>query len=143
MDEYMRRVTLLRENMRSRSVSYNWHDAQTSYIEAALARGDRRLGCVIEQVVKTGGRLDSWGEHFSFERWLAAFAVCGLDPDFYALRERGFDEILPWSVTSVGVGAEFLWRERCKSRENLTTPDCREECSACGASDLTGGVCNG
>ncbi|MDR3278649.1 MAG: TIGR03960 family B12-binding radical SAM protein, partial [Oscillospiraceae bacterium] len=143
MAEYLRRVELLRSVMRAKSVSYSWHEAETSLIEAVLARGDRRVGRVLEEVVRSGGRLDAWSEHFSFARWTDAFEVCGLDPAFYANRERGYDEILPWSVTSVGVSRAFLQREREASRRGETTPDCREKCSACGASELSGGVCNG
>ena len=86
MEEYKRRVTLLRNTMRSKAIIYNWHDPETSFIEAVLARGDRRIGRVIEQVWRDGGRLDSWGEHFSFERWMKAFEKCGIDPTYYANR---------------------------------------------------------
>ena len=141
--EYMRRVTLLRDSMRAKAISYSWHDAETSYIEAVLARGDRRLGKVIEQTVRDGGRLDSWGEYFSFERWMSAFQKLGIDPDFYALREREFGEVLPWSVTSAGVGERYLWEGREAAYRNEITPDCRAQCTGCGADRLNkGGVCD-
>ena len=143
MEEYMRRVTLLRENMRAKAITYNWHDAETSFIEAVLARGDRRLGSVLEQVVKDGGRLDSWGEFFSFEHWMSAFEKQGISPDFYALRERGKDEILPWSVISAGVSEKYLWAGRESAYCGEITPDCRVKCTGCGASALNrGGKCD-
>ena len=143
MEEYLRRVRLLRESMNMRSVAYNWHDPETGVIEAALSRGDRRLGAVIEQVWRDGGRLDAWSEYFSFERWLNAFEKCGLDLEFYAARERGRDELLPWEVIDIGVRREHLWREREKCRASELSPDCRVRCTGCGAGALTGGVCDG
>ncbi|MDR1132323.1 MAG: TIGR03960 family B12-binding radical SAM protein [Oscillospiraceae bacterium] len=141
--EYRRRVALLREHMRARAISYNWHDADTSLIEAALSRGDRRVGAVIEEVWKTGGKLDAWSEYFSFERWLAAFEKCGLDPKFYACRERTFDEALPWSRVDIGVKPEFFWSEREKCRRSELSPDCRHGCLNCGALALMkGGRCD-
>ncbi|MDR0862816.1 MAG: TIGR03960 family B12-binding radical SAM protein [Oscillospiraceae bacterium] len=140
--EYERRVALLREAMPSKSISYSWHDAHTSRIEAVLARGDRRIGRVLEEVWRGGGRLDAWGEYFDYGRWLAAFERCGIEPDFYATREREVGETLPWSAVSTGVSESFLLREREKSRAGTVTPSCREECSACGANALCdGGVC--
>ena len=133
-DEYLRRVALLKEALRSKSITYNWHESQQSYIEAALARGDRRLGRVIEIAWKEGARLDSWSEYFVQDRWETAFAECGLDPDFYAGRERQPDEQLPWSVISSGISERHLINERGKSRNHETTPDCRKSCSGCGAS---------
>lgn len=88
MEEYHRRVDLLRSSIRNKSIQYNWHEMNTSYIEAVLARGDRRLGAVLEAVWRDGARLDSWSEYFSFERWMDAFVRAGVDPDFYA-RRRG------------------------------------------------------
>jgi radical SAM family uncharacterized protein len=142
-EEYQRRVTLLRGAMRSRAITYNWHSPETSLIEAVLARGDRRVGRVLERVVKTGGRLDAWEEYFSFDRWMEAFNYCGLDPAFYANRERQYGEVLPWRAVSAGVGEDYLWREREAAYRNEITPDCRARCSGCGASALLkGGACD-
>lgn len=132
-EEYERRVKLLREAMRSKAITYNWHDADTSVIEAVLARGDRRLGSVIEEVQKTGGRLESWSEYFSYERWIKAFEKFGIDPDFYACREREKGEVLPWSHLSAGVTEDFLWSEREAAMRGEVTPDCRTQCMGCGA----------
>ncbi|MEA4896406.1 MAG: TIGR03960 family B12-binding radical SAM protein [Oscillospiraceae bacterium] len=144
MDEYRRRVKLLREHMRAKAISYNWHDADTSFIEAVLSRGDRRIGAVIEEVWKNGGKLDSWSEYFSYERWMNAFEKCGLDPEFYACRERTFDEVLPWCRVDIGVKPEFFWSEREKCYRAELSPDCRNKCTSCGAlSMMNGGSCDG
>ena len=135
-DEYHRRVDLLRGSIKNKSIQYNWHEMETSYIEAVLARGDRRLGKLLETVWRKGGRLDSWSEYFSFERWMEAFAETGIDPDFYALRERPKDEILPWSMIDIGVHPEYLWREREQAYRSVFTPDCRVQCMGCGANCL-------
>ena len=140
MDEYLRRVQILRDSFRKGAITYNWHSPEQGYIEAALARGDRRLGAVIETAWKSGARLDAWSEYFSLDEWLAAFEQCGLDPDFYASREREHGEKLPWSIVSAGVDDEYLWGERTASRECRKTPDCREKCSDCGASALLKGA---
>lgn len=144
MEEYRRRVTLLRDHMRAKAISYNWHDADTSLIEAVLSRGDRRVGAVIEEVWKNGGKLDSWTEYFSFKRWMEAFEKCGLDPKFYACRERTFDETLPWSRVNIGVNPEFMWHERDMCYKAELSPDCRAKCTNCGALSLMdGGRCDG
>ncbi len=144
MTEYRRRVALLRDNMRSKAISYNWHDAETSLIEAVLSRGDRRVGAVIEEVWKNGGRLDAWSEFFSYDRWMSAFENCGLDPHFYATRPRGADEVFPWNRVDMGVEPEFLRREYDRSVEGVLSPDCRQKCSVCGALPLLkGGRCDG
>lgn len=135
-DEYHRRVDLLRGSIKNKSIQYNWHEMETSYIEAVLARGDRRLGKLLETVWRKGGRLDSWSEYFSFERWMESFAETGIDPDFYALRERPKDEILPWSMIDIGVHPEYLWREREQAYRSVITPDCRVQCMGCGANCL-------
>ncbi|MCD7946872.1 MAG: TIGR03960 family B12-binding radical SAM protein [Oscillospiraceae bacterium] len=143
MEEYKRRVQLLRDHMKGRSISYSWHDPETSYLEAVLARGDRRLADVLESVWRDGGRLDAWSEFFSFTRWQNAFAACGIDPDFYATRVREIDELLPWQTLSTGVSAAFLKRECARAYAGQITPDCRKQCSACGADKLIpGGKCD-
>lgn len=145
MSEYRRRVELLRQALKKeKSVTYNWHDPETSYLEAVFARGDRNIAKVIERAWQLGAKLDSWSEFFSFDTWMQAFADCGVDPDFYATRQREKDELFPWDMTSVGVRREFFWRERELAHQSSTTADCRTACSACGANCfLKGGVCNG
>ena len=141
-EEYERRVQLLRENMTTKTVTYNWHEGQTSFIEAVLARGDRRLGNVLETVWRKGGHLDAWEEYFSLERWQEAFAECGVNPAFYAYRRREKDEIMPWDMISSGVTREYLWREHENAVAGVTTPDCRTRCNGCGANKLVGGKCD-
>ncbi len=144
MEEYIRRVNLLRDNMKAKNVVYNWHDPQTSYIEATLSRGDRRIGSVIENVWRAGGRLEAWSDYFSFERWMKAFEDAGVDPAFYAHRERDRDEVMPWDIVDVGVRREHLWHEREQAYASELSPDCRRQCSACGAARLLkGGKCDG
>ena len=144
MDEYIRKVNLLREAIKAKNVVYNWHDPQTSYIEATLSRGDRRMGRVIENVWRAGGRLEAWGDYFSFDRWMKAFDDAGVDPSFYAHRERDKDEIMPWSLVDVGVRKEHLWHEKEQCYKSELSPDCRKQCSACGATKLLkGGRCDG
>ena len=140
--EYERRVKLLREHMTARAVTYNWHDGDTSFLEAVLARGDRRLGRVLEAAFRKGAHLDAWQDYFDLGRWLEAFQECGLDPAFYANRTREKDEIFPWSMISCGVGDGYLWRERERAYQSLTTPDCRTQCSGCGANKMVGGECH-
>ena len=143
MEEYQRRVKLLRDNMRGRSISYNWHDPDTSVLEAVFARGDRRVADVIEEAWRNGAKFDSWSEYFDFQRWQDAFASCGLSMDFYAARQRDKDEILPWDMISTGVRKPFLWREREQCYQNKITPDCRKQCTGCGADKLyPGGECD-
>ena len=143
IEEYLRRVNLLRASITAKNVTYNWHDAETSYVEAALSRGDRRLADVIETVWRNGGRLEAWSDYFSFDRWVSAFKECGVDGDFYASRERTVDELLPWDMIDVGVRKAHLVHEREQCYASTLSPDCRRQCSACGAARLMkGGRCD-
>ena len=145
VEEYQRRVNLLRDALkRDKSITYNWHDPETSYLEAIFSRGDRRLADVLELAWERGAKMDSWTEYFDFQRWMDALRDCGLDGDFYAHRERGKDEVFPWCRIDPMVSTSFLWRERELCYQSQTTPDCRTRCSGCGANRLlSGGVCNG
>ena len=142
-EEYERRVKLLRENMLTKSVTYNWHDSDTSYMEAVISRGDRRLCRVIETAWRKGEHLSAWEEYFSLDRWLEAFEECGLDPHFYANRKREKDELMPWAMISSGVTEQYLWREHERCYQSVTTPDCRTHCNGCGANLLLGRPCDG
>lgn len=141
-EEYERRVKLLREYMNTKTVTYNWHDSGTSFMEAVLARGDRRLCKVLECAWRKGAKLDAWEEYFSLDRWMEAFAECGLDPHFYANRRREKDELMPWSMISSGVTEAYLWREWERACQGVTTSDCRTQCNGCGANHLVGGTCH-
>jgi len=141
-EEYLRKVNLLRSAMTAKNVTYNWHDAETSVIEAFLSRGDRRISDVIEEVWRSGARLEAWSDFFDYKRWTDAFEKCGVDPSFYTTRERSKDEVLPWDHIDMGVRKAHLWREREKAYAAELSPDCSVKCSGCGANKLTGGVCN-
>ena len=141
-EEYEHRVKLLREAITTKTVTYNWHDGETSFLEAVLARGDRKLGKVLESAWRKGAHLDTWDDYFSLSRWEEAFEECGVDPAFYAYRQRERSELMPWAMIDSGVHTGYLWRERNKAFEGVTTPDCRTNCNACGANCLVGGKCD-
>lgn len=131
----------LRESVTTKKISLSWHDAETSYLEAILARGDRRIGKALLQAFRRGFNLDAWSEHFKFDEWMEIFREVGLDPDFYACRRRAEDEIFPWDHLDIGVTKAFLLAENRKAHESVTTPNCRQECSHCGATCFKGGIC--
>ena len=134
-EEYLRRVHLLKDAIRSKSIDYRYHEADLSRLEAVLARGDRRLGPVLEQAVENGARLDGWDEYFDYDAWLRAFDACGIDPADYC-RRYDVDEVLPWDTISVGVSRGFFRKEYEKACRGETTPDCRQGCNGCGANRL-------
>ena len=135
-DEYLRRCRLLKSHFYSKSIEYNYHAPDLSRLEAVFARGDRRLGPVIEEAVKNGARLDGWDEYFNYSVWFDALNACGIDASFYTTRGYGEEEILPWDTIDVGVTKRFLLRERHRAQEAVITPDCREGCAGCGANCL-------
>ncbi len=139
MEEYQRRVKLLREHMRNRSIVYNWHDADMSYMEAVLARGDRRLGQVIYRAWQKGAHFDSWDECYHFDLWMETFRECGIDPEFYTSRPRTWEEVLPWDMIDDGVKKRFLWKEREACYRAEVSPNCRKKCTGCGANCLLEG----
>ena len=127
------RQELLRQAVRRKAIKLSWPDAQVSRLEAALSRGDRRLGQVIYRAWKMGALFDSWGEHFNYLIWQHAFEECGIDPDFYAQRARDLDEPLPWDHIDIGVATSFLKEEYRRAVAGEETVDCRDEgCNVCG-----------
>ncbi len=134
--EYLRRCRLLKEHFYSKSIEYDYHGPDLSRLEAVFARGDRRLGQVIETAVRNGARLDGWDEYFNYSIWYDAFRACGIEEDFYTTRGYGEEEVLPWDTIDVGVSKKFLKLERKRAYENKVTPDCRECCAGCGANKL-------
>ena len=134
--EYLRRCRLLKSHFYSKSIVYDYHSPDLSRLEAVFARGDRRLGPVIETAVKSGARLDGWDEYFNYAKWYDAFRQCGVEEDFYTTRGYGEDEILPWDAIDVGVSKAFLKRERRRAYDGRVTPDCRHGCAGCGANSL-------
>mgnify|MGYP004453977485 FL=1 len=131
----------LKEQLNHKSIRYNWHEADVTVLEGLLARGDRRVAKAILYVYEHGGFFDAWREFFDYNRWLEAFEACGISIDFYALRERPLDEILPWDFIDIGVTKEFMIREWNQAHKETVTPNCRMRCSGCGAKEFHGGVC--
>ena len=132
-DEVVRRQQLLKEELRSvKGVDFKYHAPDVSYIEAVFARGDRRLADALEKAYRMGCRMDGWSDQFRYDLWLKAFGECGLDPDFYACRERSTDETLPWDHLDCGVTKAFLKREWEKAQRGEITHDCRKGCVGCG-----------
>ena len=134
--EYLRRCKLLKEHFYSKSIEYNYHTPDLSRLEAVMARGDRRLGPVIEAAARNGARLDGWDEYFRYDLWQDAFRECGVNMDFYTTRGFEEDEVLAWDHIDVGVHKKFLLRERHRAYEWKVTPDCRQGCAGCGANCL-------
>ena len=129
---------LLKLGLRRKGSSISWQDPKVSLLEAALSRGDRRLGKVIHQAWRLGSTFDAWDEGFNYQNWLHAFNEAGLEPDFYARRERSLDELLPWAHIDAGVSSDFLKREYQRAKEGKLTPDCRDNpCNACGLERLS------
>ena len=134
--EYLRRCKLLKEHFYSKSIEYDYHSPDLSRLEAVFARGDRRLGKVIEAAVKSGARLDGWDEYFNYSKWYDAFKTCGIEDSFYTTRGYGENEILPWDTIDIGVTKKFFLRERKQAYAGNVTPDCRHGCAGCGANCL-------
>lgn len=139
--EMLRRQALLKESIKSRKIIFNYHENRTSFLEGVFARGDRRLADVVERAYKSGCRFDGWDEFFDLDKWLAAFSACGIDPLFYTARTRDYGEKAPWSHLDYAISRDFLIRENKKAHEGKTTPNCREQCSLCGANTFGEGVC--
>ncbi len=144
-EEYLRRARLVKEEMHAaknaKSLHYQWHAADLSVLEGVMARGDRRIGTVIKKAYELGAIFDAWSEFYHQEIWDEAFRLEGIDPDFYTMRVRPLDEILPWDFIDIGVNKSFLQEEWKRAMEAKVTSNCRETCSGCGCSALKGGVC--
>ena len=144
-EDYIARANIVNHEMKAqlnhKSLKYNWHEADVTILEGVFARGDRRVGKALLEAYKLGCLYDSWGEHFNYELWMQAFENTGVDIDFYNLRERDLDEILPWDFINIGVSKSFLKREWNNAMDGKVTPNCRKQCSGCGMSIYKGGVC--
>lgn len=137
IEEIERKQRLLRDKLHGRNISFHWHDARTSLLEGVFSRGDRRLAQVLLTAWKNGAKFDGWSEHFKFDIWMEAFKSAGLEPSFYANRDRQLDEIMPWDHISCGVTKKFLVHEYEQAINEAGTQDCRHaSCGACG-------VCSG
>jgi hypothetical protein len=138
-EELAAKQQVLRSGLKKAGVQLSWHDPEVSLLEGALSRGDRRLAKVIEHAWQLGSKFDAWSEHFSYEKWRSAFDECGLDPYFYACRERSLDEILPWAHIDTGISLSYLKREYERTKLGEETPNCRTgPCNACGLQDRQG-----
>lgn len=144
-EDYIGRARIVNDAVKAqlnrKSIKYNWHEADVTVLEGVLARGDRRVGQVILKVYEKGGIFDAWSEFFDYDRWISSFAECGIDPDFYTMRERSLDEVFPWDFIDTGVTKEFLKREWENATQESVTPNCRMRCSGCGVKRFGGGVC--
>jgi len=136
LEELRHKQMLLGEKITDKKIKYNWHEAKVSRLEAVFSKGNRKLSGAIAEAVKRGMRFDAWDEYFSYDKWMDVFNYCNIDPDFYATRRMSYDEILPWDVIDIGVNKSFLISESKKAYENITTPNCKEKCSGCGANKL-------
>ena len=144
-DEFLHRAYIvnheIKDQLNKKSIKYNWHEADVTILEGVLARGDRKVAKVIKKAYEKGCLFDSWTEGFKNELWMEAFAECGVDIDFYTIRERALDEVFPWDFIDIGVTRKFLEREWKRAHEETVTPNCRMQCSGCGAAVFGGGVC--
>ena len=141
IETVMEKQGRLREYLKTKGVTFNWHDSELSFLEACISRGDRRIGEVIYTAWQDGCMLDGWSEHFKYDTWLKAFEKCGLDPAFYANRERSYDELLPWAFIDMGVTQRYLQLENERAKQAKTTRDCRKGCNGCGLQRYEG-LCN-
>ena len=143
--DYLARARVVNEGVHAqlnhKSIKYNWHEADVTVLEGILARGDRKIGQALLKVYEKGGIFDAWSEYFDYQRWVDAFAECGIDTDFYTMRERDLDEIFPWDFIDIGVSRKFLRREWERAMKETVTPNCRMQCSGCGAAKFGGGIC--
>ena len=144
-EEFLEKARIVKAEVRAmlnqKSIRYNYHEADISMLEGVLARGDRRTAKVVLQAYRNGALFDSWSEYFRSEAWEKAFEETGIDPDFYTVRERSVDELLPWDFINAGVSKKFLIREWEQAKAETVTPNCRQRCSGCGAKCYGGGVC--
>lgn len=144
-EEYISRAAIVKhafhDQLNRKSLKYNWHDAEITVLEGVFARGDRKMGKVLLEAYRLGCIYDAWTEVFDNEKWMKAFENTGVDIAFYNERERNTDELFPWDFIDIGVTKDFLKREWERAMRGEVTPNCREQCSGCGALKFGGGVC--
>ena len=144
-EEFLRKAYLAGDTMRGllnhRSLSFQYHDAQTTILEGLLARGDRTLSKVLYDVYRKGAIFDAWTEWFDYEKWMQALLEDDIDIGFYTTRERELDELFPWDFIDAGVTKEFMKREYLKAKQGQVTSNCKTQCSGCGAMVWKGGIC--
>ena len=140
-DEFLEKAKTVKKQITKKQLKYQYHDVKLSFLEGVVARGDRKISKVLYRAWQLGCKFDAWNDLFQYDKWMQAFEDTGIDPAFYANRKRNYDEILPWDHISVGVSKQFLIAEREKAQREEVTPNCRQECSHCGAKCFGGGVC--
>lgn len=139
--EFGEKAKLVKSAITRKQLKYQYHETKLSSLEGVLARGDRKVGRAIHRAWQLGCTFDGWSDMFDYDKWVQAFDETGVDMTFYANRKRSFDEILPWDHISVGVSKHFLMNERIKAEQEITTPNCRQDCSNCGAKCFKTGIC--
>ena len=144
-EDFIEKAKVVKEEIRAqlnqKSIRYHWHEPDVTVLEGFLARGDRRCADVILSAYRKGALYDAWSETFRYDLWKEAFRETGVSLEFYTMRERSTEEILPWDFIDAGVSKDFLKREWKNAREEKVTPNCRQQCSGCGARKYKGGVC--
>lgn len=135
LEEFYRKARLLKDSIRDNKITFNYHDPKLSYLEAVIARGDRRISKLILKAWEKGCKFDGWADHFKYDKWIEAMEELNIDGDFYAARTRDLDEVLPWDFIDPLVTKEYLIREYKRSLEEKTTKDCRHGCRGCGIVD--------
>lgn len=142
IETFYKKINHLKTKLINKKVVYNYHDPETSVLEGVFARGDRKLGAVLLKAYELGCRFDGWQEFFDYEKWTQAFKETGIEPDFYTVRERAFDEFLPWDMIDAGINKAYLKKEYESALGAGTTQDCRLGCTGCGLNiNLMGGEC--
>lgn len=142
MGNVLKKVGKLRANIKERAISYTYHETKVSYLEAIMARGDRKLCEVLIKAFEKGAKFDGWSEYFNYDIWIQSLKEEGIDGDFYAKRARSYDEILPWDFIDIGVSKEYLISENEKAKNGELTHDCRQGCTSCGINcSEVGGEC--
>ena len=144
-DEFLEKAHIVKDEVRAqlnqKSIRYRYHDTDVSVLEGVLARGDRKVADLIETVYKKGAIYDAWTEQFDLQKWRDSFEEIGMDPYFYTYRERPADELFPWDFIDIGVTKQFMLREWERAKQEIVTPNCKQQCSACGAKRFGGGIC--
>jgi len=141
MEDVLGKIKVLRSSIKSKLISYSWHETPVSYLEAIFARGDRRICDVLIRAFEKGAKFDGWSEYFNFDIWMSALKECGIDGDFYAYRKREYEEIFPWDFIEIGVDKAYLISESEKAKNVEVTPDCRLGCTNCGVNVNLEGKC--
>lgn len=141
MEDVRKKIEAVRGAIKSKQITYNWHESLVSYMEAIFARGDRRICDVLIKAFEKGARFDGWNQYFDFNIWKESLEECNVDGDFYAYRQREYDEILPWDFVDTGVSKEFLMKENERAKKAELTPDCRQGCKNCGVNVNLEGEC--